>query len=98
MGSQDGWYRVVVANFGFEHISSHVRIEWLATPGEDGEVRVAKKVVLYDVLLGSVDIESMRSDKAKTTVIISGVLRDDSKYRCQLVLRVDGSYSRGATC
>jgi len=98
MGSQDGRYRVVIAYLGFEHISSHVRIEWLATPGEDGEVRIIRTVVLSEALLGSVDIESMRPDKTETTVIISGVLHDDSKYRCQLLLRIDGTYSRGATC
>jgi len=98
MGSQDGRYRVVVAYFGFEHVSSHVRLEWVATPGEDGEARVVKTVVLSDAVLGSVDIESMHPGKTETTVIVSGVLRDDSKYRCELVLRIDGTFSRGATC
>jgi hypothetical protein len=93
-GTQRGRYRVVVASFGSEHVSSHVRFEWLT----ETEERIAKIEVLHEVLLGSVDVESMRWDKAGTTVVISGELRDGSKYRCQVYLRIDGSYSRGTGC
>jgi len=94
VGARRGRYRVVIAQFGSEHVSSYVRFEWVT----EGQERVEKTEVLHEAILGSVDVESMRWDKAGTTVVISGELRDGSKYRCQVYLRVDGTYSRGSGC
>jgi hypothetical protein len=88
-----GTYRVVVALFGSEHISSHIRFEWV-TDGHE----IARTEVLHDALLGSVDIESMRWNQEGTRVVLSGGLRDGSKYRCEVLLRTNGVYSKGAGC
>jgi len=92
-GERRGGYRVVVAHFGSEHVSSHIRFEWVTDAQE-----VARAEVLHGALLGSVDIESMSWDEAGTHVVLSGDLRNGSKYKCKVSLRTDGSYSKGEGC
>jgi hypothetical protein len=93
IGGRQGTYRVVVALFGSEHIASHVRFEWLIEGRE-----IARTEVLHDALLGSVDVESMRWDQNGTRVVLFGDLRDGSKYKCEVLLRANGLYSKGAGC
>lgn len=88
-----GTYRVVVARYGSEHVSSHIRLEWVTD-----DQKIAKTEVLHDALLGSIDIESMRWNQAGTRVVLAGELRDGSKYRCEVQLKKNGEYSKAAGC
>jgi hypothetical protein len=93
-----GHYRVVVAHLGVEHIQSNIRIEWLldTTPGEGA--RIERSEVLHELLLGSIDIESMEWSDKGTEVVLSGPRHDGSRYLCRLHLGTDGSIAKGTGC
>jgi hypothetical protein len=93
-----GHYRVVIAHLWVEHIQSNIRIEWMldATPSEPATLE--RSEVLQELLLGSIDVESMEWSDKGTEVVLSGPLHDGSQYRCRLHLGTDGSIAKGAGC
>ena len=42
-GEQDGVFRVIVRNHGWEHVSSTLTVEWLANDADSQETRVAQR-------------------------------------------------------
>lgn len=93
-----GRYRVVVAHDGFEHIQTYIRVEWVLDSAHRDSAELAKYEVVHEALLGSVDVESMDWDQTGTVVTLAGSLEDGSEYRCQLLLRTDGSLDKGSGC
>jgi hypothetical protein len=93
-----GRYRVVIAQHGFEHIQSFIRIDWVLDTTPSDSAKIEKYVVLQTSLLGSVDVESMRSDRSQTVVVLSGPLQNGSLYHCTLTLGTDGSFNKSSGC
>jgi hypothetical protein len=67
-----------------------------ATPSEPATLE--RSEVLQELLLGSIDVESMEWSDKGTEVVLSGPLHDGSQYRCRLHLGTDGSIAKGAGC
>jgi hypothetical protein len=99
LNGHSGRYRVVLATGGFEHITTHIRFEWVQAPeGEAGEQRISRTVVLQEVLLGVASVTSFSPDAKGVTVAFDGETHDGAKYVCRVILRPAGLYSKSAGC
>lgn len=54
--SQDGRYRIIVVNSGWEHVTSQVFIEWLATIPEQRKVDAIKSVPVKELNNGFLSV------------------------------------------
>ena len=96
---RDGHYRVVLSHGGWEEINTTVLLEWIATGrGEDRESTVAYSNVLFENLLGSVDISTFTAYPSGVRLELSGLLQDGHKYHCRVDLNPGGIYRKARGC
>ena len=99
LNGQGGQYRVVVATGGFEHVSTHIRFEWVSEPTPTGESRrIFRTVVLHESLLGVASVTAFKPDAQGVTVDLEGRTDDGAKYSCRVVLQPEGLKSKSAGC
>lgn len=86
-GGGEGVYRVIVANHGFEHVSSRVLAQWKADAGEDGTARIVHEAELVAPGLYSLGPPKLTPTAAGVRVELRGVITYDS--RVKVVCRFD---------
>ena len=72
-GDQSGHYRIVVRNTGFEHVSSRVHVEWLATNPDSGTfVRASVKIDTIPGGMYSIGLPALERRAGAFELVLSG--------------------------
>ena len=95
----DGQYRVVVVNSGFEHVVSHVYVEWIETPKDsDTEPTVIASVepnLPFGNGIASLETRLIPIRKNRVSIVVSGTDLALSHVKATLIATTPGKvYAR----
>lgn len=94
-GAQEGHYRIVVTSGGFEHIVSHLFIQWVAIEGGRGETKVVRTVSVKEFESGHAShieprVKFVHGRGLQVSLAIT--VRDGSREKRAMTVRSDGTY------